>query len=265
MIHPAASTSADDDFADVLSRFAEAPLDLIAKRALQQRIDRKYLLSQRRLETVLAGLAEHYRVARAGDVLAARYDTVYFDTVDRRLFDDHRRGRFPRYKVRLRHHRDRRLTFLEVKRKGGWTSKARFELPFRDGAANPRAGSTELSDAARRFIDEHCPIGANRLVPRIWITFRRLTVVGDAVNERVTFDWNIEIGDEHRSERLPGLVVAEVKQARFANAGPVVHALRRLHIREETLSKYCLATVRLAPVRTNAFKPALRAVERVIA
>jgi VTC domain-containing protein len=250
---------------EVLTLFGDASPELIAARALQQRIDRKYLLSQRLLEPVLAGLVADYRVARAGDVLAAHYETVYFDTSDRRLFDDHRRGRFPRYKVRLRHHCDRRLTFLEVKRRGGCTSKARLELPFSGGAANMRAAATELSDSARGFIDYHCPIGADRLVPRVWVTFTRLTLVGGAFNERVTFDWNIEFGDEYRSERFPGLVVGEVKQARFAHAGPVVHVLRRLRISEETLSKYCLATVRLAPVRGNTFKPALRAVERVIA
>ena len=265
MLDLAASSSADDTVADALSRFAEAPLDLIAARALQQRIDRKYLLSQRRLETVLAGLAADYRVARAGEVLAARYETIYFDTVDRRLFDDHRRGRFPRYKVRLRHHCDRRQTFLEVKRRGGCTTKTRLELPFSGAGRDLDVSASDLDNAARRFIDAHCPIGAQRLVPCVWVTFTRLTLVGVTANERATFDWNIAFGDHSRSERLPELVIAEVKQARFANAGPVVHALRRLHIREETLSKYCLATVRLAPVRANAFKPALRAVERVIA
>jgi hypothetical protein len=251
--------------AAALARFDEASLELIAARALQRRIDRKYLLSQRLLEPVLAGLVADYRVARAGDVLTARYETVYFDTVHRRLFDDHRRGRFPRYKVRLRHHCDRRRTFLEVKRRGGCTTKMRLELPFTGGRPDLQLSASELNDAARRFVDAHCPIGADRLVPCVWVTFTRLTLVGKTLDERATFDWNIAFGDQSRSEQLPALVVAEVKQARFANAGPVAHALRRLHIREETLSKYCLATVRLAPVRANAFKPALRAVERVIA
>ena len=248
-----------------MARFDEAPPELIDSRGLQQRIDRKYLLAQRQLETVLAGLAADYCVARAGHVLAARYETIYFDTADRRLFDDHRRGRFPRYKVRLRHHCDRRQTFLEVKRRGGCTTKTRLELPFTGAGRDLDMSASDLDEAARRFIDEHCPIGADRLAPCLWVTFTRLTLVGQTLNERATFDWNIAFGDHSRSEQLPKLVIAEVKQARFANAGPVVHALRRLHIREETLSKYCLATVRLAPVRANAFKPALRAVERVIA
>lgn len=150
-----------------------------------------------------------------------------------------------------------------MKRRGGCTTKTRLELPF-TGACRDFAAS-DLDDAARRFIDTYCPIGADRLTPCVWVTFTRLTLVGETLNERATFDWNIAFGDHSRSEQLPKLVIAEVKQVRFANAGPVVHALRRLHIREETLSKYCLATVRLAPVRANAFKPALRAVERVIA
>jgi hypothetical protein len=34
------------------------------------------------------------------------------------------------------------------------------------------------------------------------------------------------------------------------------------NVRERALSKYCLPTARLAPVRVNAFTPAFRAVER---
>jgi hypothetical protein len=256
----------EDGITDALARFAEAPPELIEARALQQRVDRKYLLPKRMLAPVLESLAADYLVARARDVLVARYETVYFDTPERRLFEDHRRGRRPRYKIRLRHHCDRRLTFVEVKQKGGWTSKMRLELPF-SGGQTPATSltTTELSADARRFIDEHCPIGAAGLVPRIWVTFSRVTLVGEAINERATFDWNIEYGDGEKYERIPELVVGEVKQARYANGGPAVRALRRLHIREQTLSKYCLATVRLASVRANAFNPCLRMVERMTA
>jgi hypothetical protein len=267
MLNTAVATITGDPVGAALMQFADAPPDLIVARSLQQRVDRKYILSRRLLAELLERLTADYRLVRARDVLVARYETVYFDTIDRRLFDDHRRGRWPRYKVRLREHCDRGHTFLEVKCKAARTTKVRLEIPFRGIASQEYSASpqwkTELTIADRRFIDATCPVDAETLVPRIWVRFSRLTLVGEMLNERVTFDWNIEFGDEGRSEQLPGLVVAEIKQARQANSGAAVRALRRLHVREQTLSKYCLATVRLAPVRANTFKPSLRAVERV--
>ena len=269
MLDTALATTSADPMVTALARFHEAPLDLIAARALQQRVDRKYVFPKRLIEELLESLVADYRVVCARDVLVARYETVYFDTTDRRLFDDHRRGRSPRYKVRRRQHCDRELAFLEVKRKGTHTNKMRLDIPFsgttRDAFATPLSWNAELTTAERRFIDQYCPIAAARLIPRIWLRFSRLTLVGHAINERVTFDWNIEQGDDEKWERLPELVIAEVKQARHVNAGPAVRALRRLHVREQALSKYCLATVRLAPVRANVFKPSLRAVERATA
>jgi hypothetical protein len=242
----------------VLARFDEASPELLEARALQQRVDRKYLLPKGLMDSLLEDLGTYYRLARAGDALLARYDTLYFDTPDRLLYEDHRRGRRPRYKVRVRHYLDRRLIFLEIKRKdtNGCTRKARLGLPF---------GETRFGADACQFIDAHCPVGATRLIPRVSVAFFRLTLVGEQANERVTFDWNIEFRDGQRCQREADLVIVEIKQARYSNISGVFDALRRLHVREQPLSKYCLATVRLARVRANTFRPALRAVERLSA
>jgi hypothetical protein len=261
MVAPAGAILNDDSLRNVLAQLGDASPDLIAARALQRRVDRKYMFPNRLLGTVLEGLASDYRVARAGGALVARYETIYFDTPDRQLFDDHRSGRRPRYKVRLRHYSDRRLTFVEVKQKGGCTSKARLELPFGGDVAADASGTTwktSLSADAARFVDEHCPVQVERLVPVICVTFSRLTLVGDRVNERVTFDWDIAYGDGSTAERLPDLVVAEVKQAGNANNGPAIQTLCGLQMREQTLSKYCLATMRLESSRPT---PSGRVVE----
>lgn len=251
---------------NVLAQFGEASNDLIAARALQRRVDRKYMFPKRLLGTVLEGVAADYRVARAGAALVARYGTIYFDTPDRQLFEDHRRGRRPRYKVRLRHHRDRQLSFVEVKQRGGCTSKVRLELPFSaatDAYASAATWKTPLDIEGARFVDQHCPVHAERLIPVIWVTFSRLTLVGDRINERVTFDWNVAYGDGEISDRLPEIVVAEVKQAGPVDTGSAVQILSGLQMRERTLSKYCLATTRLASMRAHTVKSCLRLAEGI--
>lgn len=243
---------------DVLARFNQAPPELVAARSLQQRVDRKFLLSAALLQPLLVQLRREYFVLRAGRHVRARYENLYFDTPERQFYDDHRRGRRPRHKVRIRHHVDRQLTFLEVKRKesGGRTTKARLELPFMQAS---------LGAAECRFIEAHASIEASRLVQSVSIAFLRVTVINPHVDERLTLDCNLQFGDEQRRERLPGVVIAEIKQPRHSNSNGAVAILRTLHAREQALSKYCLATARLAPVRTNTFRPVLRAVARLSA
>lgn len=238
----------------VLNGFDEASPALLEARALLHRVDRKYLLPPRLLEPLLGGLHQNYDVLRSAGQLAATYHTSYFDTLERQMYEDHRRDRRPRFKVRVRHHMDRQMSFLEIKRKGTnqRTTKARMGRAF---------GDAVLDDEALRFIDEHCPVGAATLAPRLWIGFQRITLVGRDVDERLTFDVNLELRNDDRHEQLHSVVIAEVKQGRFTNSSPGVRAFRDLRIRERAVSKYCLATARLTSVRVNRLKAALRAVE----
>jgi hypothetical protein len=252
----AANRDSDRETPRALAALREVGPELLAARALLTRVDRKYLLPREALDALLVGLRDDYGVLRAGTRLAARYSTRYFDTADLRMYDDHRRGRCPRYKVRLRHHLDRQLSFLEVKRKGTnqHTAKAIVSRPF---------GVAELDPEGRRFIDEHCPIAADGLVPGVSIDFLRATLVGETVNERVTIDWDFDFRHVSAAARLAHAVIVEVKQARYSNHTPAIRALRAIHVREQSISKYCIATATLAAVRSNTFKSALRAVERL--
>jgi hypothetical protein len=240
----------------LLAAFGEVSPALLESRALLDRVDRKYLLPIALLEPLLARLTVGYRVLKAAGHMVATYDTRYFDTPDRRMYDDHRRGRRPRHKVRIRHHVERQVSFLEIKRKAGdrQTSKWRRAHDF---------GDSVLGEDSRRFIDRHCPLEAATLVPRVDVTFSRMTLVGQQANERLTLDWLLQYSDGIRRESLGGVVIAEVKQGRFSNSSPSIRALRELGVREGSISKYCLATARLSNVRTNTFKAALKAVESI--
>ena len=240
---------------DVLGRFSDVSQALLASRALLQRVDRKYTLGANDVERVLSSLSGAYGVLRAGIALAGRYRTIYFDTPDLEMYHAHRRGRTERYKVRIRHHVDRELSFLEVKHRNavGRSIKSVLARPF---------GASALDDESLAFIERHCPVRARALVPRIWIAFRRITLVGYEWDERITIDCNLEYGDGRRREHWPAVAIAEIKQRRRANHTPSVRALRGARISERSISKYCVATAHLADVRANSFKPALRALER---
>lgn len=240
-----------------LRRFGTASDDLLQARTLtDQRIDRKYLLSEAMLPTLLAVLRTDYQVVMAGDRAVARYHTLYFDTPDLQMYHDHRRGRRPRYKVRVRHHLDRCRSFLEVKLKGSneRTTKARMEVPFLQ---------FELNTAARRFVAMHCPMKAAELAPSLAVRFLRVTLLGTSILERLTLDWHLSFHHPDRSVPLSGVVIAEIKQTRYSNGHGAARILRHLNVREERLSKYGFGMARLAPVKANIFHPVFRTAARL--
>jgi hypothetical protein len=243
---------------DVVRAFDIATPAVVEARSLQQRIDRKYLLAADHLEPLLARLRLGYCLLRAGERGWARYESVYLDTPDRTLYHAHRCGRRPRYKVRIRHHVDRQLSFLEIKSKtnSGRTVKRCLALPY---------GQNHLEDPERRFIEAYAPVDTVRLMPCVSISFVRLTLVAKDINERLTFDRDVTFVGGSREQRFPGVVIAEIKQAEYSNHLGAVAEFRTLHVREAAFSKYCVGTILVAPVAGNIFKPTLRALERLSA
>jgi hypothetical protein len=243
---------------DLLRGFDIAGTALIEARALQQRVDRKYLLAAGALEPLLARLRPEYSLLHVGEQGWARYESIYLDTADHTFYHAHRCGRRPRYKVRIRHHVDRQLSFLEIKSKtnSGRTMKRRLALSY---------GQNHLGVPEQQFIDTYAPTNSARLMPCVSISFLRLTLVGKGLNERLTFDRDVTFVGGPREERFSRVVVCEVKQVVRSNHLGAVPALRTLHARETAFSKYCIGTLLVAPVAGNIFKPTLKAVERLSA
>jgi hypothetical protein len=237
-----------------IADFQVAGPELVERRALQQRIDRKFLIGGAALPSLFDDLRSGYVLLLAAGRQWAQYESVYFDTPERALFHAHRRGLRPRYKIRIRHHVDRRLSFLEIKHKerSGRTTKTRLELPF---------ATAELTRREFHFIEAYAPVSAARLEPCVSVSFLRLTLLGRDAHERLTIDRCLRVSDGVRTEQLPHVVLAEVKQERHATAGAVAALLAR-QAQEASVSKYCLGTVLLGAVPANVFKPALRAIKR---
>ena len=254
--NPPRARAVADRFPAALALFRDASPELLEQRLLQRRVDRKFVFAARLLDALSTQLCTHFSVIRAGTAPLATYHTVYFDTPSRQMYEDHRRGRLPRHKVRVRHHVERRLSFLEVKCKSadGRTTKARTRRPF---------GEVMFDGDATTFLARYCSMSRDVLVPRLWMTFRRITLAGDAVDERVTIDCDLEFVADMMRRPLPGIAVVEIKQRAYRNDTPSIRALRALHIRERGFSKYCLGTAMLAPVRSQPFRETLRLLERL--
>jgi hypothetical protein len=248
----------------VLTTFPIATPELIAARELHRRVDTKLMLPVRQLERVFGALGDDYAVLLAGNHPLASYRTLYFDTPALHCFHDHRRGRFPRHKIRIRHYTDRHLSYLEVKRKKkpGDMEKRRRQLEYL---------ATRLSAEDQRFIDETSPFNGAALVPVLWTDFRRITLIGLHTAERVTLDFGLRFrtAEEESSRSISptapaDIVIAEIKQAHAQPRSPIFRLLRGQQALRVNVSKYCTAAALLfAPTRSKLHIPVLRAVARL--
>jgi hypothetical protein len=231
--------------------------ELMQQRALQKRVDTKMVIDKSMLTDLVSSVTEHYALVLSTEQQEARYKNIYFDTDDHLCLRDHHRGRRPRYKVRIRHHIDRSMSFLEVKQRlsNDSTRKHRLPIPFM---------KENLEDNELSFIGEHLPIAPECLRPSMWINFRRITLVGLQTPERVTFDSSLTFstGDAASMDWTHGVIV-EVKQERFKPRTPIMLGLRHVRAFPTTLSKYCTGAQLLLPqVKMNRYHPRLRVLRR---
>lgn len=241
-IRPAAST-VEPEF-DVI----ELP-ELLERAALQDRVDRKYLLPAAALDPVLIDLAAQARMLQIDGRRDFGYESVYFDTPDLACYTLAARRRRRRFKIRTRSYLNpapgSAACWLEVKTRDrrGHTVKQR----------QPHQGSPDTLDRAGREFTDHVVVGAQLpgtwgvpLHPTLITRYRRRTLFLPASRSRVTVDtdlrWSLPDG---REIAVPGLSIVETK-----TVGPACAAdklLWRNGSRPSLVSKYGTGLAALRP------------------
>lgn len=251
---------ADDgpDMPAALSQLGPISLAEMAGVALMDRTETKFVLHERSLPELLAGLVDEYRVLDINGNRMNHYRTLYFDTDDYALYRRHQAGGRNRYKVRSRSYVDTDLSFLEVKHKvnARRTVKNRVATPgFMDC----------LTLMTSDFLGEYLPLPQMALLPKLWNEYTRVTLVSRNEPERVTLDLNLQFRQNGQTMILPGLVIAEVKKNGPDHESAFIRHMRALSIRPTGFSKYCIGVSMLdAGVKHNSFKPQLRMVTDLI-
>lgn len=214
--------------------------ELNAAAALQERVDRKYVLTEQRLHEMLDDLGHRLAVLEIDDRRSFGYQSVYFDTetFESYLGAAHRRRR--RFKVRTRSYLDSGTTMLEVKTRGarGQTIKRRQTHDFDH--------RRRLGDDGRAFVDR--AIGrvglGDTLRPTLTSQYQRTTLVDLADVARLTVDSGLRCSDWTSDEVvLADRVVVETKSGGAPSAAD--RWLWSRGIRPEKISKFgtCLAAL----------------------
>lgn len=243
-----------------LDDFDAASPELLKSRALLKRTDTKFTVTRENLERVLSAVSSDYALlftqGEEGLKTSATYRTLYFDTEELNCFNDHRRGRRLRFKVRMRHYMDRRKTYLEIKRRGRLgTDKLRRSRSFLDES---------LSAEDWQFIDDATSGRSAGLQPGLRNSFERIMLVGREIPERVTLDIDLGFEQGQMVRGLRNLSIVEVKQAKLRNRSPIMQALRTVGARPASASKYCIGKLLLDPgLRGTRLNRAFRRVQKL--
>jgi hypothetical protein len=242
---------------NILNDFEPITLKEMDNVKLMDRTDTKYVFRLEHLPAFLNEIKDDYRVLDVNGHRISRYESLYFDTRNFDLYMSHHRGKPTRYKIRCRKYVESELHFFEVKFKNnkGRTIKDRVKQKLIDGS---------IKDKAEALLVEKTPLFAAHLEAKLWVNYSRITLVNRNSPERVTIDINLNFKNEESDVNIQNLVIAEVKQDK-ALASTFIRLMKKYHIREGSMSKYCFGVISLFnKIKHNNFKPKLISLKKTL-
>lgn len=244
---------------DIINEYRTVSLDQMGKVKLLNRVDTKFVTTVDRLEQLLRMASESYAIQQIEGRQMMPYTTLYFDTPDVQMFLEHQRGKKNRQKIRVRRYESSGVSFLEVKRKNnkGRTDKKRIQIAERVPDLD--------SEIYRLFLIQKSRYGSAHLIPSLSNAFSRITLVNDAMTERLTIDFDLRFKNEQTGIKtdMGPLVIIEVKRNGLTHS-PVLELLKKLRIKESGFSKYCIGMALTNPeIKRNRFNERLRYVRKL--
>lgn len=241
---------------DILLAYPAITLEEMGNVRLMSRVDTKYVTTLPRLEQLLRRATAAYRVQQIDGQTNMPYYTCYFDTVSCNLFAEHQRGRKARQKIRIRVYENSQTAFFEIKNKNnkGRTDKKRI-------LAEDGKDIMQYADFIRRY----SKIAPESLFPQIQNHFKRITLVNNAMTERLTIDTGLCFHNLTTREecKLTGMVIIELKRDRNS-VSPIQKLLHDLHIPPCGFSKYCIGmALTNRQLKQNRLKSKLRMIRRM--
>jgi hypothetical protein len=234
-----------EHISELLNKMSTISLNEMESVKLMNRMDSKYLFHLNTLPKILAACNKNYSVVSIHNKNYSTYQTLYYDTFDFSLYNQHHSGKLNRYKIRKRTYIESELSFLEIKFNSnkGRTTKTRIELP-----------NGVLNETALEFIKQETAIDPASLKPSVQIDYNRITLVNKNYSERITIDINLTISKNTTKRTFTNLVIAEVKQDKLDNS-VFTQLMQEYRIKVGGMSKYCFGVSNLVEdVKKNNFK-----------
>lgn len=245
-------------FQDVLNSFDPITLSQMDGVKLLDRIDTKFMFTEEMLPEILKAVNRDYYVLDISGLRSGNYETLYYDTLDYGLYTQHQNGKLNRYKFRCRKYVESNLHFFEIKFKNskGRTIKDRIKRPD---------FVYDINDKPAQMVNSIDGFKAENLKPKIWINYNRITLVNKHSQERLTIDTNLTFIQGNEKKIIDNLVIAEVKQGKASDVSPFIAMMKKMGIRENSISKYCYGVISMNPdIKQNRFKPIILYINKLL-
>ena len=243
-------TATIEEISEILHTMQPVTLEEMADAALMSRKELKYLLDEEQAKEVIAHLSELTYVLEIEGTRIGSYETIYFDTNEFTMYLHHHNGRRRRHKLRTRRYVVSDLSFLEIKEKvkKNNTKKVRIQTDHL---------LTELGSGVKEFISSNSPYDPDLFAPKIFNTYKRVTLVAPDFSQRITLDFDLTYERDGTCIQLPNVVIAEVKTDELSHL-TCTQLLHQMHIHPTSFSKYCIGISLMYPeVKKNRFKQKL--------
>ena len=232
----------------MLSEFKEHSLEEQQAVSLPYRFDIKFLLPVKLLPELLRHFTTSHSVLQFSDHRVFTYQNTYFDTPDWDLYSQHHNGKLNRFKYRHRRYLETKLEFLEIKVKTNKRRTRKQRIPWRCNQP------IEVPDV--NF----------KLVPKLYVNYRRITLWDQETDERLTLDFDILFQriEAETKAGIPNVLIAECKRADHAKPSRFVRHMKAKQYYPRSISKYCVGVCLTddGSLKCNRFKGLISALNK---
>jgi len=243
---------------EYIKSFASTSLEEVKKIESPKRTNSKYVFSIRKLPGVLKDMAKSYKLLYVDEIAHHPHTTIYFDTDQYAMYNDHQNGKVNRYKIRYKKYDVSKSGFLELKYKNNKGQKCKKKTPF-------NLASQDIREA-ELFLKSNSPFLAKNLTPQLVIKYTRLTFINKEKEERITCDYQLNItsyDDQNKTINLEHLCIIEVKRSKCRKHSIVTSILLKHKIFLRGMSKYCIGLAIINDkLKSNRFKEKLRMLDK---
>ena len=244
-----------DQVQNNLANFHPTTLEDINAIKLMKRYDRKFVFHRGKLGAVFDYLIKDYQVLEINGNRAFRYENLYYDTDDYFFYHQHHNRRLNRYKVRCRKYIDSNECYFEIKFKNNKRKTIKTRILLEDRDVSPELAE-ESKELVRRSVLLNNGNIVDKIRPKLWTKFNRITFANLSNKERLTVDLNLTYIDKnYKSQVFNNLVIAELKSEDYSPNSPFYQYLKNLKIFPGTFSKYCIGiAIMEKDIKCNRFK-----------
>jgi hypothetical protein len=234
-------------------------LDEMDNVRLMNRTDTKFVLSLKRIPELITRLEGGYKIMEIDNKRLFTYSTTYLDTIDYLFFNQHVTGKLERNKVRFRKYEDTGTTFLEVKRRTNKNRTVKYRIE------NNLTSDAACDVTALEFLKKYIQQSSLLLRPVLINSFKRVTLVGAEMNERVTIDYDLSFSNPNGAHsNMPFIAIIELKKDGYVKWSPAANILKNSFIHPTGFSKYCIGTSILNNhPRINMIKPKILLIKKI--